>query len=212
MRPFIARRSNRISGRSLQKMLPAAACFLLALSFACQSATARFPGVRSRSPVSLKLHNDFHDTGILAIPRGGSSDLPFGFGRTAPKPAKNEPFSSSNKQGQQYQYDEKEDVTADEVSAKEVLNAFLSRGSRNKFIARVYATLSAQLLVTGLSVWLFGTQPALRRWTMMGSVGKVVPLASLLVSTVAWAIMCASPDARRKSPNKWWLLGLFTCK
>jgi FtsH-binding integral membrane protein len=37
-----------------------------------------------------------------------------------------------------------------------------------------------------------------------------IPLVSVLVSTVAWFRVCVSPEARRKSPNKWWWLGIFT--
>lgn len=38
----------------------------------------------------------------------------------------------------------------------------------------------------------------------------MVPLVSLLISTISWAVICSSADARRKSPLKWWLLGIFT--
>ena len=76
--------------------------------------------------------------------------------------------------------------------------------------ARVYAILAGQLVVTALSVMLFGTQPALRRWTLGGGGGATVPIISLLISTISWAVMCASSDARRKAPLKWWLLGFFT--
>jgi len=73
----------------------------------------------------------------------------------------------------------------------------------------VYAILAGQLVVTAGSVALFGTQPALRQWTVAGN-GATVPIISLVISTVAWAVMCASSDARRKAPLKWWLLGIFT--
>mmetsp|Transcript_16413 Transcript_16413/g.37865 ORF Transcript_16413/g.37865 Transcript_16413/m.37865 type:complete len:198 (+) Transcript_16413:2-595(+) len=42
------------------------------------------------------------------------------------------------------------------------------------------------------------------------SLGAAVPGLSLLLSTVAWFIMCASETARRASPLKWQLLALFT--
>lgn len=77
--------------------------------------------------------------------------------------------------------------------------------------ARVYGILAGQLLVTALSVMLFGTQPALRQWALGGGRGgATVPVMSLLISTISWAVMCASSDARRKAPLKWWLLGFFT--
>lgn len=90
------------------------------------------------------------------------------------------------------------------------MDAFLTRDSRTTFISRVYAILSVQLLVTALSVLLFGTQPALTGWMRQPGLGAAVPIISLLLSTVAWFYMCVSVDARRKSPLKWKLLGLFT--
>lgn len=40
--------------------------------------------------------------------------------------------------------------------------------------------------------------------------GAAVPIASLIMSTVAWVIMCVSTEARRASPVKWQILALFT--
>mgnify|MGYP003476636602 CR=1 FL=1 len=40
--------------------------------------------------------------------------------------------------------------------------------------------------------------------------GVVVPIVSLIVSVVAWYIMCVSTDAHRRSPVKWQHLALFT--
>jgi FtsH-binding integral membrane protein len=99
-------------------------------------------------------------------------------------------------------------VTKEET--KEVMDAFLTRDSRQSFIARVYAILSCQLAVTALSVVMFGTQPALTEWMQRPGLGTYVPLVSLILSTIAWFTMCASPEARRKSPLKWKLLVLFT--
>jgi FtsH-binding integral membrane protein len=100
------------------------------------------------------------------------------------------------------------EVTKEET--KEVMDAFLTRDSRQSFIARVYAILSCQLAVTALSVVMFGTQPALTEWMQRPGLGTYVPLVSLILSTIAWFTMCASPEARRKSPLKWKLLVLFT--
>lgn len=36
------------------------------------------------------------------------------------------------------------------------------------------------------------------------------PLAGVIVSTIAWFRMASSPNARQKSPNKWWWLTAFT--
>jgi FtsH-binding integral membrane protein len=90
-----------------------------------------------------------------------------------------------------------------------ILGLFLTEYSLH-ISARVYAILAGQLLVTAGSIFLFGTQPNLRLWALGGSRGSVVPIVSLLISTVSWAIICSSADARRKAPLKWWLLGLFT--
>jgi len=76
--------------------------------------------------------------------------------------------------------------------------------------ARVYAILSGQLAVTALSIFVFGMQPDLAHRMMSNKVGAAVPMASLLLSTAAWFVMCASADARRSSPIKWQLLALFT--
>ena len=63
--------------------------------------------------------------------------------------------------------------------------------------------------MTSIAIMLFGTQPKLRDWTFAGG-GATIPVVSLLISTISWAIMCASSDARRKAPLKWWLLSIFT--
>lgn len=76
--------------------------------------------------------------------------------------------------------------------------------------ARVYAILAGQLLVTALSVVLFGTNPALSQWMRTPGMGVAIPMISLLLSTIAWFTMCMSTNARRKSPTKWNLLALFT--
>lgn len=141
-------------------------------------------------------------TPLVAVPRGGSS------WRTPAKPTNQQSPFSSSQQNQLFQSD-KQQSDDEKTATKEILDAFLTRDSRNTFIARVYAILAGQLLVTGASIALFGTQPALRQWTFGGN-GAVVPMVSLVVSTISWFIICSSADARRKSPMKWWLLGLFT--
>lgn len=76
--------------------------------------------------------------------------------------------------------------------------------------ARVYAILAGQLLVTAASICLFGTNPELASWMHRPGLGAAVPIASLIMSTVAWIIMCVSTEARRASPVKWQILALFT--
>ena len=98
----------------------------------------------------------------------------------------------------------------DRQAAKEMADAFLTRDSRNSFISRVYAILSCQLLVTAVSVFLFGLNPDLAAWMRRPGLGAAVPILSLLLSTIAWLFMSVSTDARRKSPLKWKVLTLFT--
>jgi FtsH-binding integral membrane protein len=82
--------------------------------------------------------------------------------------------------------------------------------------ARVYAILSAQLIVTALFCALFGLHPTLSNLTILSRSGDLspalaaIPLVSVLVSTISWFIVCLNPKARRTAPTKWWLLVLFT--
>lgn len=78
------------------------------------------------------------------------------------------------------------------------------------FIARVYAILAVQLLITAGAVVLFGTNPDWTAWMLRPGIGVIVPALSLLLSTVAWIIMSVSTTARRVSPIKWQILALFT--
>jgi hypothetical protein len=96
------------------------------------------------------------------------------------------------------------------MRTKEVWSEFLSRDSRNTFIARVYAILAGQLLITAGSIYLFGTQPTLSELMCKPGWGAAVPILSLSLSTIAWFIMNISLEARRKSPVKWQILSLFT--
>ena len=91
---------------------------------------------------------------------------------------------------------------------KEVIDAFLTRDSRNSFIVRVYAILTAQLLLVALSILAFGRYPALGIWMM--TKGKVVPWASIAISSGTMIFMSISERARRVAPLKWQLLGLFS--
>jgi protein lifeguard len=159
----------------------------------------------------------------LAV-RGGST--PF---RTAPRTMV-DPFSkrsSGRKTFTQKSYysvpDQKGDQKSTSASAddkenvKEMIDAFLTRDSRNTFIARVYAILSCQLLFTALVCILFGTVPSLTNISRINvATGQyinplvVIPLGGILLSTVAWFRMAANPEARQKSPNKWWWVAAFT--
>jgi len=93
-------------------------------------------------------------------------------------------------------------------SVKTKIDAFLTRDSRNTFIARVYAILSAQLVFTALTMVVFAMNPGMSRW--MRQSGSFVPLVSLALSTIAWFCVATSVKARRESPLKWQLLTVFT--
>mmetsp|Transcript_5589 Transcript_5589/g.8570 ORF Transcript_5589/g.8570 Transcript_5589/m.8570 type:complete len:337 (-) Transcript_5589:804-1814(-) len=100
------------------------------------------------------------------------------------------------------------DEETSQSETKEMIDAFLTRDSRQTFISRVYAILTGQLLVTAASIFIFGTNKNLANWVQRS--GTAVPMLSLLVSTIAWFMICMSPRARRESPIKWQLLTLFT--
>mmetsp|Transcript_3161 Transcript_3161/g.5878 ORF Transcript_3161/g.5878 Transcript_3161/m.5878 type:complete len:392 (+) Transcript_3161:68-1243(+) len=93
---------------------------------------------------------------------------------------------------------------------KDAINAFLTRESRNSFIVKVYAILTGQLVLVALSALLFGRYPALGRWMMTSSAGRVVPWASIFISTMTVMFMTVSERARQVAPLKWQLLGLFS--
>lgn len=74
-----------------------------------------------------------------------------------------------------------------------------------------------QLVVTAISCLLFGLNPTLSSLAQLSRTGhpasiaaKAIPLLGLFASTIAWFRVCSSPDARRRSPNKWLWLAIFT--
>lgn len=145
-----------------------------------------------------------------SVPRGGAAAPGY---RTAPQPIGQQPGApGSSSSAQRYSTSSTYDGNAasrDRAATKEKIDSFLTRESRQTFISRVYAILSAQLAVTALAVFLFGTHP---EWTrsMLHSSGRVVPMLSLAVSTISALWIGISPRARRSSPLKWQLLALFT--
>ena len=130
--------------------------------------------------------------------------------------------SYDKKEGeQQQQQEEEDDKRVGGVSAKEMMNSFLTRESRNAFVARVYGILSCQLTFTALVCTLFGVYPPLTELarTMIRTTSAqhpktnplvVLSLGGIMLSTISWFTVCASPTARRQSPQKWWWLTLFT--
>jgi len=144
-----------------------------------------------------------HEIGRL---RGGSSWPPGSKWRPAANPSKS-PATSSGTASRIPTVDDKNDEDV-RVAAKEEIEDFLTRDSRQSFIARVYALLGAQLAFTALVVFAFGRNPDLTIWML--SKGRIVPFLSLGLSTIAWITVCCSVRARREAPMKWNLLALFT--
>jgi len=125
---------------------------------------------------------------------------------------------TSFQQSQKQQQKSLRDVTVTDVTdemktqerqkTKEEIDSFLTRDSRNTFIARVYAILTGQLLLVALSVLLFGKYPIITQWML--TKGKFVPWASILISTITVVFMSVSERARQISPLKWQLLAIFS--
>lgn len=151
---------------------------------------------------------------IAILIRGGSSSpspspsppkYPFGLRRV---PKTNDGYFSSSitaTASQQKQQDQ------EYLKTKEKIDEFLTRDSRNTFIARVYTILSGQLLTTAFACYAFGTnQWNIRDYVNYTPFGRKIPLAAAIISTAVYFILCASAVARRSSPLKWQLLTLFT--
>jgi hypothetical protein len=103
------------------------------------------------------------DHRILRSIRGGSSQP--GTSRwSASSSLRPPPKRGSQPQHYPITKDLDEDRDRDTLSTKEVIDAFLTRDSRNTFIARVYGILSGQLIVTAISVLAFGLNPSLGMW------------------------------------------------
>jgi FtsH-binding integral membrane protein len=177
---------------------------------------------------SSTVHHYNYD--ILHKLRGGSS--PFRAGPATTRPITSDPFGLRRKsssrtstrykqpkpqQQQQKQDEDSADTTASKAATKEMIDAFLTRDSRNTFIARVYAILSVQLIFTAGVCLLFGLYPPLTNISAINpATGQytnslvMIPLGGIFLSTIAWFRMAASPQARQKSPNKWWWMSIFT--
>lgn len=71
-------------------------------------------------------------------------------------------------------------------------------------------------MITASSVAAFGIHPFLSSLPARIASGEyqgifaLIPLFGVLISSVAWFRVSLSPNARQKSPNKWWWLGIFT--
>jgi len=194
--------------------------------------TAPLPlfGLRSVSTTSTRLDSPRplsarHAAAMLDL-RGGSS-LGSGQGSSGisfrPTPPKNtNPFrktrdSTPPTRDQRFD-DSRAGVAADndDEEVREAIDSFLTRDSRNSFIARVYGILSVQLGFTALVCLLFGTYPPLTNimrvnpYTGQASPLVFIPFLGIFASTIAWFRVAMSPQARQKAPNKWWWLSIFT--
>mmetsp|Transcript_23606 Transcript_23606/g.33116 ORF Transcript_23606/g.33116 Transcript_23606/m.33116 type:complete len:334 (+) Transcript_23606:262-1263(+) len=153
--------------------------------------------------------HQYRKTFLHSIQRGGgTTQRPTGMWSSSPIGIRRADGSQSYKSKQTHPIVEDIDQQTSHSETKEMIDAFLTRDSRQTFISRVYAILTGQLLVTAISIFIFGTNKNLAHW--MHRSGTVVPMLSLLVSTIAWFMICVSPRARRESPIKWQLLTLFT--
>lgn len=153
--------------------------------------------------------------------RGGSSLGGGGRGTPKYRPTPSQdtnPFRKSREStSPRFRTTDPEQDTEDDVeNAKEVIDSFLTRDSRSSFIARVYGILSIQLGFTALIIMLFGTYAPLtnifnpRSITATASPLLFMPLAGVIISTIAFFRVAVSPKARQQSPNKWWWLAIFT--
>ncbi len=153
--------------------------------------------------------------------RGGSSVGGGGSPIYRPTPSKSiNPFRKTKQSEQptklkpQQQQQQQDAEEKEEEDVKDMIDTFLTRDSRNSFIARVYGILSAQLAFTAAVCLLMGTYKPLNIYynvrTGQGSPLLWVPLMGVALSTIAWFRVVISPQARQKAPNKWWWLSIFT--
>ncbi|KAL7543128.1 hypothetical protein ACHAXR_012426 [Thalassiosira sp. AJA248-18] len=97
-----------------------------------------------------------------------------------------------------------------ETTKEAFAEAFLQREDRNRFIARVYAILTGQVLFTAGTIHAFHLNPHIRDWMLMHPAGRKVPLFGLLISTIAYWITLSSENIRQSSLMRWPLLIAFT--
>jgi hypothetical protein len=120
--------------------------------------TMAVSATRARStPIFGVLDTAFHPIGF----RGGSSQSQYGKFFSPRSPAKE---SDPTRQGSSPISSFSAPREAEDVSTKEIIDAFLTRESRNSFIARVYAILGVQLIITACSSELYNFCPLFRNF------------------------------------------------
>lgn len=154
---------------------------------------------------------------LLSVRGGGPSESASAWSAGSKYDYRTSPQFSQSQSTQRYQtpssYTQVQDAKAavTEDSTKEAFaDAFLQREDRNRFISRVYAILSAQLLFTAGTIHAFHLNPAIRDYMFFHPFGRKVPMIGLGVSSIAWMIMLLSTNTQRSSPMRWPLLVLFT--
>ena len=219
------RNNDRINNKTSTIHIMMISVVLLMLCFSASSVVSSTTTTTTTSSTVIRHYN--YD--ILYSLRGGSSPFRVGPATTRPITSSN-PFGSrqrksssttSTRYKQQPNNNNKMNKTLQrhhsKAATKEMIDAFLTRDSRNTFISRVYAILSVQLLFTAGVCLLFGLYPPLTNISAINpATGQytnslvMVPLGGIFLSTIAWFRMAVSPEARQKSPNKWWWMTIFT--
>ena len=163
----------------------------------------------------ILLHQQ-HQNDCLFDLRGGASESASAWNAGSKLSQRPDPGLSSTSPSQSYRSDpvynrQLNDFDDTNTQLKEQFaEAFQRRDDRNRFIARVYAILTGQLLFTAGTIHLFHLFPQLRNWMLFTQAGRKVPLLGLLISTVAWWIALSSEHTRQSSPMRWPILLAFT--
>eukprot|EP00578_Thalassiosira_sp_NH16_P027984 CAMPEP_0181088236 /NCGR_PEP_ID=MMETSP1071-20121207/6679_1 /TAXON_ID=35127 /ORGANISM="Thalassiosira sp., Strain NH16" /LENGTH=355 /DNA_ID=CAMNT_0023170139 /DNA_START=14 /DNA_END=1081 /DNA_ORIENTATION=- len=162
----------------------------------------------------LPLVSPSHHAHYLLSMRGGASESASAWNagskydyRTSLSSPSSSSTTTRNYQTPSFTQDQQDEKEATKDAFAE---AFLRREDRNRFIARVYAILSGQLLFTAGAIHLFHLNPDVRDWMISHPAGNKVPLLGLLISTIAWFITLSSESIRQSSLMKWPLLLAFT--
>lgn len=124
--------------------------------------------VTASSSSSSSLNWDIRSSSLKKKPgmlyRGGAS------WRVPPSTSTSKTSSSSSTRLSSSSSSEKEEENA---LSSETISAFLTRDNRNTFIARVYAILTGQLLMTCVSIYIFHMFPQVSQWMKFNQGGKI---------------------------------------
>ena len=144
-------------------------------------------------------------------PRGGASESSSAWSAGSKYDYRSRPNNNvASSPAQSYRTPSYRDDSTKDATKEAFAEAFLQRDDRNRFIARVYAILSGQILFTAGTIHAFHLNPGIRDWMLFHPAGRKVPLLGLLISTIAWWITLASENIRQSSLMRWPLLLAFT--